>query len=161
VQRYVQINACELKGVVLTGVAIGSDHAGYSLKCLILVHLQEVGNEVKDFGTFSDDRVDYPDYGELVGRAVANGECSSGIVVCGSGIGIVMAAGKIPGIRAATVHDVTSARLAREHNDANVIGIGARLVGEQIALDAVDAYLSAVFFGGRHADRVKKLNLLD
>jgi ribose 5-phosphate isomerase B len=81
--------------------------------------------------------------------------------VCGSGIGIVMAAGKIPGIRAATVHDSTSARLAREHNDANVIGLGARLVGEQTALDAVDAYLSAVFLGGRHGDRVKKLNLLD
>mgnify|MGYP000048200424 CR=1 FL=1 len=160
-QRYVQINAYELKGIVLTGVAIGSDHAGYSLKCVILAHLQEVGNELKDFGTFSDDRVDYPDYGALVGRAVANGEFSSGIVVCGSGIGIVMAAGKIPGIRAATIHDVTSARLAREHNDANVIGLGARLVGEQIALDAVDAYLGAVFLGGRHADRVKKLNLLD
>lgn len=160
-QRYVQINAYELKGVVLTGVAIGSDHAGYSLKCLILAHLQEVGNEVEDFGTFSDDRVDYPDYGALVGRAVADEEFSSGIVVCGSGIGIVMAAGKISGVRAANVYDTTSARLAREHNDANVIGLGARLVGEQTALDAVDAYLSAVFLGGRHAERVKKLNLLD
>jgi|TARA_B110000444_G_scaffold105285_1_gene99528 ribose 5-phosphate isomerase B len=161
VQRYSQINAYELQGVVLTGVAIGSDHAGYSLKCLILAHLQQAGFKVEDFGTFSDDRVDYPDYGALVGRAVADGEFSSGIVVCGSGIGIVMAAGKIPGIRAATIHDTTSARLAREHNDANVIGLGARLVGEQTALDAVDAYLRAVFLGGRHADRVKKLNLLD
>ena len=107
------------------------------------------------------DRVDYPEFGAAVANAVIAGEAERGIVVCGSGIGIVMAAGKIPGIRAATVHDVTTARMTREHNDANVIGIGARMVGEQTALDIVDAFMSASFEGGRHQTRVEKLASLE
>ena len=101
------------------------------------------------------------DYGAAVGASVADGEADQGIVVCGSGIGIIMAAGKISGIRAATVHDTESARLTREHNDANVIGIGARVVGQQTALDIVDAYLNASFQGGRHQQRIDKLGALD
>jgi ribose 5-phosphate isomerase B len=142
-------------------IALGSDHAGFHLKDLIARHVADAGHDVLDLGTDSTDRVDYPDFGAAVGRAVAEGRADVGLCVCGSGIGIAMAAGKIPGVRAATVHDVTSARLAREHNDANVMCIGQRFVGEQTALDALDAFLGAVFEGGRHAGRVAKIDALD
>ncbi|MDG2112877.1 MAG: ribose 5-phosphate isomerase B [Actinomycetota bacterium] len=145
----------------MTIIAVGADHAGYRLKEVLADHLRGSGHEVLDLGTSSEDRVDYPDFGEAVGRAVAGGEATCGLCVCGSGIGIAMAAGKVTGIRAATVHDVTSARLARQHNDANVICIGARFLGEQTAVDAVDAYLVASFEQGRHTGRVAKINALD
>lgn len=141
-------------------VAVGADHAGFRLKDSIAQHLRDQGLEVLDLGTSSDESVDYPDYGAAVGRAVARGDADLGVGVCGSGIGICMAADKIPGVRAGTVHDATSARLAREHNDANVICIGQRLVGEPVALDAVDAWLGASFEGGRHARRTAKLDEL-
>ena len=142
-------------------IAVGADHAGYELKETIAAHLVANDHQIVDCGTHSLDRVDYPEFGAAVANAVIAGEAERGIVVCGSGIGIVMAAGKIPGIRAATVHDVTTARMTREHNDANVIGIGARMVGEQTALDIVDAFMSASFEGGRHQTRVEKLDSLE
>ncbi len=141
-------------------VAVGSDHAGFGLKEEIAKHLVERGIEVVDIGTHSTDRVDYPDYGAAVGRAVVSGRAQLGVAVCGSGLGICMAANKIAGVRAASVHDVTSARLTRQHNDANVICLGERLIGVEVAKDAVDAWLEATFEGGRHADRVAKLDAL-
>lgn len=143
-----------------TTIAVGADHAGFQLKDAIAEHLRERGFEVLDLGTDSAERVDYPDYGAAVGRAVAGDDADLGVAVCGSGIGICMAADKIPGIRAGTVHDETSARLARQHNDANVICMGERLIGRAVALDAVDAWLDASFEGGRHAGRTAKLDAL-
>ena len=142
-------------------IAVGSDHAGYELKQLVAEHLAARGLEVVDLGAHSTDRVDYPDFGEAVGRAVTSGRADLGVAVCGSGLGICMAANKVKGVRAATVHDATSARLTREHNDANVICLGERLTGPQVALDAVDAWLDAESEGGRHAERVAKLDALD
>ncbi|NDH76881.1 MAG: RpiB/LacA/LacB family sugar-phosphate isomerase, partial [Actinobacteria bacterium] len=110
-------------------IAVGSDHAGFRLKQELADHIRASGHEVVDCGAHSDDRVDYPDFGAAVGRAVRDGDADAGLCVCGSGIGIAMAANKIAGIRAATVHDVTSARLTKQHNDANVICIGERLTG--------------------------------
>ena len=141
-------------------VALGADHAGVALKDELVTHLQERGVQVLDLGTHGTDRVDYPDFGAAVGRAVAGGEADLGVAVCGSGLGICMAANKIPGVRAATVHDATSARLTRQHNDANVICLGERLIGVEVAKDAVDEWLDAEFEGGRHAGRVAKLDAL-
>ena len=118
------------------------------------------GHEVIDLGTDGTASVDYPDFGAAVGRAVASGDADLGLCVCGSGIGIAIAANKVPGVRAATVHDATSGRLAREHNDANVICIGERLTGPQVAVDALDAFLAATFEGGRHTARVEKIDAL-
>lgn len=144
----------------MTRIAIGADHAGYRLKDVLSRRCADLGHDVVDHGTNSADRVDYPDFGASVGRAVAAGEADLGVLVCGSGIGIAMAANKIPGVRAATAHDVTSARMSREHNDANVFCVGERFIGEQTALDALDAFLAARFEGGRHADRVAKIDAL-
>lgn len=141
-------------------IAVGSDHAGFQLKELLAEHLRAAGHEVIDVGTGDTVSVDYPDFGRAVGEAVVTGQVRFGVAVCGSGIGICIAANKLPGIRAATVHDVTSARLSREHNDANVMCVGARFIGSQVALDAVDAFLAAEFAGGRHSRRVEKLNNL-
>lgn len=138
-------------------IAVGSDHAGFEYKQMISAHLVERGHEVLDVGTDSTDRVDYPDFGKAVGEAVASGSARFGMAVCGSGIGICIAANKVSGIRAATVHDVTSARLSREHNDANVMCVGERFLGPQVVLDCVDAFLDATFQGGRHTARVAKL----
>jgi ribose 5-phosphate isomerase B len=141
-------------------LAVGSDHAGFQLKQMLAEHVRAAGHEVTDVGTHDTVSVDYPDFGRAVGEAVASGRVRFGLAVCGSGIGICIAANKVPGIRAATVHDVTSARLSREHNDANVLCVGARFIGPQVALDAVDAFLAAEFAGGRHSRRVEKLNNL-
>lgn len=141
-------------------VALGADHAGVALKDELVAHLTERGVTVLDLGTHGTDRVDYPDFGAAVGRAVAGGDADLGVAVCGSGLGICMAANKIPGVRAATVHDATSARLTRQHNDANVICLGERLIGVEVAKDAVDGWLDAEFEGGRHAGRVAKLDAL-
>ncbi len=142
-------------------IAFGSDHAGRALRLLLAEHVAGLGHEVLDLGTHDDTSVDYPDFGEAVGRAVVGEEAELGIAVCGSGIGIAIAANKVPGVRAATVHDVTSARMTRLHNDANVCCIGERFTGPQVAIDAVDAFLSTDFEGGRHARRVGKISLLD
>ena len=141
-------------------IATGSDHAGYRLKRLLAERLAERGHEVDDLGTHDEDRVDYPDYGAAVGEAVAAGRADLGVCVCGSGIGIAMAANKISGIRAAVVHDNVSAALARRHNDANVACFGQRLIDDGTALDALDAFLDASFEGGRHVARVAKLDAL-
>jgi ribose 5-phosphate isomerase B len=143
-------------------IAIGSDHAGVALKASVRGHLESLGHEAVDLGTDDPEvSVDYPDFGAAVGRAVVEGEVELGIAICGTGIGICMAASKLRGIRAAVVHDVTTARLAKEHNHANVICLGARVLGTQTALDAVDAYLEALPLEGRHLDRIAKLAALD
>lgn len=139
-------------------VALAADHAGVHLKDELVSYLQSQGIAVTDLGTHGEARVDYPDFGFALGRAVAGGEADLGVAVCGSGLGVCMAANKIHGVRAATVHDVTSARLTREHNNANVICLGERLIGVEVAKDTVDAFLSARFAGGRHAARVAKLD---
>ena len=141
--------------------AIGSDHGGYELKQAVMAHLKERGVEFRDYGTFSTDSCDYPDYGEAVGRAVASGECERGIVVCGTGIGISIAANKVHGVRCALCGDCFSAQMAREHNDANVLALGARVLGPGLALKIVDTFLDAEFQGGRHARRVAKITALE
>ena len=138
-------------------VAIGADHAGFELKDIIKQTLDELRVAYKDFGTESDDSVDYPDYAARVGRVVAAGEFDRGILVCGTGIGMALAANKITGIRAAPVVDLESARLAREHNNANVIAFGGRIVGTEVAKACVREFLTAQFQGGRHVPRLEKL----
>ena len=143
-------------------IVVGSDHAGFALKALFVSTLNDWGHEVLDIGTDSaQTSVDYPDFGAAVARSVVRGDAELGVAVCGSGNGIAIAANKVAGARAAVVHDVTSARLAREHNDANVMAIGARFIGEQTALDSLRVFLGASFEGGRHVGRVEKLLRLD
>jgi ribose 5-phosphate isomerase B len=143
-------------------IALGADHAGYELKCLLVATLGEWGYEVIDLGTNdAQTSVDYPDFGSAVGRSVVSGEADLGVAVCGSGIGVSIAANKVPGVRAALVHDATSARLAREHNHANVVCMGARLIGASVAQDALAAWLGAELGGGRHIVRIEKLSQLD
>jgi ribose 5-phosphate isomerase B len=143
-------------------IAVGSDHAAVALKQSIVDHLSGHGYEVRDLGTTDPSvSVDYPDYGAAVGRAVATGTADFGIALCGSGIGISIAANKIAGVRAAVISDVTTGRLAREHNHANVICLGARVTGINTALDAVDAFLTATPQAGRHLSRLAKLAALD
>lgn len=142
-------------------IAIGSDHAGFALKEIVRQHLAEKGFEVIDVGAYSAERVDYPVYGQKVGELVAGGEAAKGIVICGSGIGISIAANKVKGIRAALCSECLSARLSREHNDANVLAMGARLIGDTMALSITDTFLAAKFQGGRHQQRVDLLTALD
>jgi ribose 5-phosphate isomerase B len=143
-------------------IALGADHAGYELKELLVATLKEWGHEVIDLGTNdAQTSVDYPDFGSAVGRSVASGEADLGVAVCGSGIGVSIAANKVPGVRAALVHDATSARLAREHNHANVVCMGARLIGPPVAQDALAAWLGAEPDEGRHLVRIEKLSQLD
>lgn len=139
-------------------VAIGCDHGGYELKERVVKHLSEKGIEVVDFGTNNLDSCDYPDFGIAAAKAVANGECDKGIVICTTGIGISIAANKVKGIRCALCSDLTSARLTREHNDANVLAMGAAIIGHLVALDIVDVFLSTEFSGlEKHARRIKKI----
>ncbi|MBU6495473.1 MAG: ribose 5-phosphate isomerase B [Acidobacteria bacterium] len=143
-------------------IALGADHAGYDLKAHLGELLRQWGHDVVDLGTTSAaESVDYPDFGAAVGRAVASGECDLGVAVCGSGIGISIAANKVAGVRAAVVHDVTSAHLAREHNHANVLCLGSRLTGTSVAEEALAAWLAASPQGGRHEGRIAKIADLD
>lgn len=142
-------------------VAIGADHGGYRLKERIAADLRERGFEVRDCGTDSTEPVDYPDFAHAVARQVVDGGCCSGIVVDGAGIGSCMAANKVPGIRAATCWDVSSARNSREHNHANVLVLGAGLTGENLALEIVQAWLSTSWGGDRHARRVEKITEIE
>ncbi len=142
-------------------LVVGSDHAGFELKEELAAHLRSAGHDVVDVGTTDTASVDYPDFGAAVGRAVVAGDGELGVAVCGSGIGIAIAANKVPGVRAATVHDVTSARLSRQHNDANVVCLGQRFTGPQVAIDAVEAFLAVDFEGGRHQRRVNKIAELE
>jgi ribose 5-phosphate isomerase B len=141
-------------------IAVGSDHAGFHLKEALAEFLRSQGHQVVDVGCFTPERCDYPDFGAAIGRTIASEECEVGVGVCGSGVGIAMAANKIRGIRAATVHDVTSARMARAHNNANVVCFGERFIGPQVAVESLEAYLQTKFEGGRHAARVEKLDAL-
>lgn len=141
--------------------AAGADHAGFRLKDVLVEMLRADGHEVIDLGTNSDESVDYPDFGSAVARAVVDGRADFGVCVCGSGLGIAMAANKVHGARAATAHDVTSARLSRQHNDANVVCFGERLIGVEVAKDALRTFVSEPWAGGRHAVRVAKLAGLD
>ena len=139
-------------------IAVGSDHAGYALKTEIVVHLTGAGHDVLDLGTDSAEvSVDYPVFGRAVGEAVVDGRAEQGVCVCGSGIGIGMAANKVRGIRAAVVHDTTTALLARRHNDANVMCLGERTTGTAEAIDAVDAFFATDFDGGRHQRRIDQI----
>ncbi|MCR4943364.1 MAG: ribose 5-phosphate isomerase B [Clostridium sp.] len=142
-------------------IAIGADHGGFGLKEEIKKYLDENGYEVKDFGTYSTDSCDYPDYGLQVAEAVAAKEYEFGILVCGTGIGIGIAANKVPGIRAALCSDTFSAHATREHNDANILTMGARVVGPGLALDIVKTFLNAKFEGDRHVRRLNKISEIE
>jgi ribose 5-phosphate isomerase B len=138
-------------------IAIASDHAGYDLKTVLAEELGTMGYEVVDLGTDGRDSVDYPDFAKALIKAVIEGRADCGVLVCGTGIGISIAANRHPGIRAAVCHNETTARLARAHNDANVLALGARIVGIEVAKDCLKAFLTTEFAGGRHAGRVAKL----
>jgi ribose 5-phosphate isomerase B len=142
-------------------IALGADHAGFELKQILSRWLSEQGHLVSDFGTHSTDSVDYPDIAAAVARAVRVGAAERGLLVCGSGVGMAIAANKVAGIRAAVAGDVVTARLCREHNDTNVLALGARAVGREAAVAIVHAWLETDFAGGRHARRVDKLGVLD
>ena len=138
-------------------IAIASDHAAIAMKTELAVWLRETGHEVRDLGTDGEASVDYPDYGYILADAVAHAEAEFGIALCGSGIGISIAANRNPTVRCALVSEPLSASLAREHNDANVIALGARLIGIEMAKACIEAFLSTPFAGGRHQGRVDKL----
>lgn len=142
---------------VLADIAVGGDHGGFHLKQRIAADLREHGFTVHDCGTESEEAVDYPDYAHAVAAVVARGDCRWGIVVDGAGIGSAITANKVPGVRAATCWDVSSARNSREHNHANVLALGAGLIGENLALQIVQTWLSTGWGGGRHARRVTKI----
>ena len=139
-------------------VAFACDHAGFALREAGIAHLKDLGHEVVDFGCYTPERVDYPVQGEKAARAVASGECALGVLICGTGIGISLAANRVHGIRAAVCSESYSAELTRRHNDANMIAFGARDVGEGTACAILDAFFGAKFEGGRHAQRVAMLD---
>ena len=139
-------------------LAIGSDHGGFALKQAVMKHLEARGIAYRDYGTYTADSCDYPEYGRAVALAVAGGECERGIVICGTGIGISIAANKVPGIRAALCGDCFSAEATRSHNDANILALGARVVGEGLALKIVDTFLDTPFSNDeRHIRRIRKI----
>lgn len=139
-------------------IALGSDHGGYDLKEVVKEHLQKRGFEVKDFGTYSKESCDYPDFGRAAAEAVASGECEKGIVICTTGIGISIVANKVKGIRCALCSETTSARLTREHNDANMLAMGGGLVGNLLALEIVDTFLDTEFSEmEKHSHRISKI----
>lgn len=142
-------------------IAIGSDHAGYLLKADIIKFLESEGLEVKDFGTNGPKSVDYPDFGQAVAEAVSSKECEKGIVICGSGIGISISANKVPGIRAALCTDSYMAKMSRQHNDANILALGERVIGLGLAIDIIETWLNTEFLGGRHQNRVNKISNIE
>ena len=142
-------------------VGLGSDHGGFKLKEQVKAHLEGQGIECVDYGTNSEDSVDYPKYGEKVGKAVVGGECDKGIVICGTGIGISISANKVKGVICALCSDTFSARMTRMHNDSNMLAMGERVVGTGLALDIVDIWLKTEFEGGRHATRVEKMKAIE
>lgn len=143
-------------------VAVGCDHAGFPLKADVIAAIRALGHEVHDLGTHDDEAVDYPDIAEAVGRAVTAGEAERGVIACGSGVGAAIAANKLPGIRAATCHDTFSARQGVEDDDMNVLSLGARVIGPQLARELVRAFLDAHFSGAeRHVRRLNKVRALE
>ena len=141
-------------------LAIGSDHAAFTFKEEVKEYLKGRGIEFKDYGCFSTERVDYPVFGAAVGRAVAEGECEKGLLFCGTGVGISISANKIPGIRAVVCSEPYSAKLSRLHNDTNILALGARVVGIELAKMIIDVWLETSFEGGRHQDRVDMINTI-
>ncbi|KGM96264.1 ribose 5-phosphate isomerase [Clostridium novyi A str. 4552] len=142
-------------------IAIGCDHGGVDLKKTVIEHLEEKGIEVKDFGTYTEESCDYPEYGQKVAEEVVARNYDFGIVICGTGIGISISANKVPGARAALCHDTFSAHATREHNNANILALGARVTGPGLALDIVDSFLGANFEGGRHERRIEKISEIE
>ena len=138
-------------------IALGCDHGGYELKQEVIKHLQERGIEFKDFGCDSTESVDYPVYAKKVAQAIVDGTCDKGILICGTGIGISIVANKIKGIRAALCHNEYTAKQARLHNDANILALGARVIGDELGKAIVKTFLNTEFEGGRHARRVSKI----
>jgi len=142
-------------------IALGADHAGFTLKDALKAWLERQGHEVLDLGTHTADSVDYPDYAGAVTEALLSGAAERGILVCGTGIGMAMAANKVPGVRAAACADAFTARMAREHNDANVLALGARILGPENAIEIVRVWLETAFAGDRHIRRLAKLAALE
>jgi ribose 5-phosphate isomerase B len=142
-------------------IALGADHAGFQAKETIKKYLESAGYSVSDAGTWSEESVDYPEFAVKVARRVQRGQDNLGILVCGTGIGMAMAANKIGGVRAAVAHDALTARMSREHNDANVLAVGARVLSEHQIIEVAESFLSARFAGGRHQRRVDKISELD
>jgi ribose 5-phosphate isomerase B len=142
-------------------VAIGSDHAGFRLKKELRDFISSLGIEVKDFGCYSEDSCDYPDIARLVSLSVVQGEYNEGILICGTGIGMSIAANKIKGIRAAVGNELLSVRLAREHNNANILTLGSRIIGSEVAKEAVKIFIETPFLGGRHQRRVDKIKEME
>ncbi|MBR6523397.1 MAG: ribose 5-phosphate isomerase B [Clostridia bacterium] len=142
-------------------IAIGCDHGAFALKNAVKKYLEDRGLEVKDFGIYEEKRVDYPDIAEVVCKSIVSGECEKGILLCGTGIGISIAANKIKGIRAAVCNEVYCAKMAKCHNNANVITMGGRVVGEDVALEIVSAWLDSEFMGERHQQRIDKITNLE
>ncbi len=143
-------------------IAIGCDHGALELKNVVVAHLEKKGHQVQDFGTYTPDSCDYPDYAAQAAYAVADGKCDRGIVLCTTGIGVSIAANKVKGIRCALLSDVMSARLTREHNDTNVMAIGAGVVGQMLALEIVDTWIGTEFSGNeRHQRRIDKVMALE
>ncbi|MCQ2453399.1 MAG: ribose 5-phosphate isomerase B [Clostridia bacterium] len=142
-------------------IAIANDHSALSMKKEIISVLEEMGLEYKDFGTYTDASCPYPVFGARAAHAVASGECDRGILICGTGIGIGLAANKVKGIRCALCNDPLSARLCREHNNANMISLGARIIGPELAKEIVRVFLTTEALGGRHAERVAMLTALE
>lgn len=139
-------------------VAIAADHAGFALKAVLKEELARMDFEVLDLGTHDTDRVDYPDFADALGREIESGRIRRGVLICGSGLGISMAANRHRAVRAAPCRDVTAARLARAHNDANVLAFGARLIGDAVALECLHTFFDTMFEGGRHQRRVDKMS---
>lgn len=142
-------------------IALGCDHGGYKLKESIKKHLEKQGICYKDFGTYSEESVDYPKYALAVAESVKSGECENGILCCGTGVGISIVANKVPGIRAAVVGDCFTAQATKEHNNSNIICLGERVVGEGLALLIVDTWLTANFIGGRHETRLSQIEEIE
>ena len=142
-------------------LAIGCDHGGFELKNHIISHLKEQGIEIKDFGTYDENSVDYPDIAEKVCKSITYGECERGILVCGTGIGMSIAANKVKGIRAAVCTDVYSAKMTKQHNNTNVLCLGGRVTGRELAFMICDTLLSEEFLGGRHQNRIDKISNLE
>ncbi|MCI5675100.1 MAG: ribose 5-phosphate isomerase B [Ezakiella sp.] len=142
-------------------IGFGSDHGGYDLKNAVMKHVAELGHDVFDFGSFEGERVDYPDYAKKVCEAVVARDVELGMLFCGTGIGISIAANKVNGIRCALLGDSFSARMAKEHNNANVIAMGGRVIGDNLAIDMVDQFLNAEFQGERHQKRLDKIKKME
>lgn len=142
-------------------VAMACDHGGLDLKNVLKSELEKMGHEVVDFGTYTTDAVDYPDYGYKAAKAVADGVCEKGVVVCGTGIGISISCNKVDGIRCALCHDVFSAKATRAHNDANMLAMGQRVIGQGLALEILHAFFAGAYEGGRHDARVAKLMAIE